>query len=81
MNLATHGYFLEETCQPNVSTRSLSSDVGFVRENQLFMSGLIFAGANPHGIGSECAGRMADYPFTWGKLVVINCLELCPALS
>ncbi len=56
MHLATHGYFLEGACQPKVQSRGRGSDNGFVGENPLLLSGLLFAGANLHGVGADSAG-------------------------
>ncbi len=55
IHLATHGYFLEGACQPEVSGGRLDEESGFVGENPLLMSGLLFAGANLHGEGADSA--------------------------
>jgi CHAT domain-containing protein len=56
VHLATHGYFLEGTCQPEQPERMLGSEMGFVGENPLLLSGLFFAGANLHGEGADSLG-------------------------
>jgi len=57
IHLATHGYFLEGVCQPEVlQARRLDSDVGYVGENPLLLSGLFLAGANLHGQDADSLG-------------------------
>ena len=56
IHLATHGYFLEGACQPDLPKRGIDADVGFVGENPLLLSGLFFAGANLHGEGADSVG-------------------------
>ena len=56
IHLATHGYFFEGACQPDISRGELPSDAGFVGENPLLLSGLLFAGANLHGAGADSVG-------------------------
>ncbi len=56
IHLAPDGCFLEGACQPDIPTRELDSDIGFVGENPLLLSALFFAGANLHGQGTDCAG-------------------------
>ncbi|MFH1220671.1 MAG: CHAT domain-containing tetratricopeptide repeat protein [Candidatus Eisenbacteria bacterium] len=62
IHLATHGYFLEGACRPEVPEGSveagsgLGSDAGYVGENPLLLSGLFFAGANLHGEGADSLG-------------------------
>lgn len=56
IHLATHGYFLEGACQPDIPKRGFGDDVGFVGENPLLLSGLFFAGANLHGEGADSVG-------------------------
>ncbi len=62
IHLATHGYFLEGACQPEVHEGSLERggsfgrDAGYVGENPLLLSGLFFAGANLHGEGADRLG-------------------------
>ena len=56
IHLATHGYYLEDQCQPDVQGAALSSSSGFVGENPLLLSGLFLAGANLHGVGADSAG-------------------------
>ena len=56
IHLATHGYFLEGACQPDLPKRGIDADVGFVGENPLLLSGLFFAGANLHGEGAYSVG-------------------------
>lgn len=56
IHLATHGYFLEGVCQPEEPTGWLGSDVGFLGENPLLLSGLFLAGGNLHGAGADSLG-------------------------
>jgi CHAT domain-containing protein/Tfp pilus assembly protein PilF len=56
IHLATHGYFLGNECKPDITASELSSDIGYVGENPLMLSGLFFAGANLHGQGADSAG-------------------------
>jgi len=56
IHLATHGYFLENKCQPVSAGRGYDQDVGYVGENPLLLSGLFLAGANLHGEGADEAG-------------------------
>ena len=53
IHLATHGYFLEGKKQPTLYQRGFDSDIGFVGENPLLLSGLFLAGANLHGEGAD----------------------------
>jgi tetratricopeptide (TPR) repeat protein/CHAT domain-containing protein len=53
IHLATHGYFLGGFCQPDVKIQGFESDVGYVGENPLLLSGLLLAGANLHGAGGD----------------------------
>ncbi len=53
IHLATHGYFLENKCQPVSTGRGYDRDVGYVGENPLLLSGLFLAGANLHGEGAD----------------------------
>ncbi len=54
--LATHGYFLEGRDQQSSSKRGFDSDIKFVGENPLLLSGLFLAGANLHGEGADALG-------------------------
>jgi CHAT domain-containing protein len=56
IHLATHGYYLEGACRPDRRERVPGSDMGFVEENPLLLSGLFFAGANLHGEGADSFG-------------------------
>jgi CHAT domain-containing protein/Tfp pilus assembly protein PilF len=56
IHLATHGYFIEGACQPNLPKRGSDAEQGFVGENPLLLSGLLFAGANLHGEGADSLG-------------------------
>jgi CHAT domain-containing protein len=56
IHLATHGYFLEGKCQPVTTQRGFDSEVGYVGENPLLLSGLFLAGANLHGEGADDFG-------------------------
>ncbi len=56
IHLATHGYFLEGVCQPDIPKRGFGDDVGFVGENPLLLSGLFLAGANLHGDDADSLG-------------------------
>jgi len=56
IHLATHGYFLEGRCQPSETQRGFDSEVGYIGENPLLLSGLFFAGANLQGEGADELG-------------------------
>lgn len=56
IHLATHGYFLEGACQPDIPKRGFGDDVGYVGENPLLLSGLFLAGANLHGEDADSLG-------------------------
>ncbi|MGB2989396.1 MAG: CHAT domain-containing protein, partial [Candidatus Zixiibacteriota bacterium] len=56
VHLATHGYFLEGRCQPATTQRGFDSEVGYIGENPLLLSGLFFAGANLQGEGADELG-------------------------
>jgi len=56
IHLATHGYFLQGACQPDIPRVGYDLDIGFIGENPLLQSGLFFAGANLHGEGSDIEG-------------------------
>jgi CHAT domain-containing protein/tetratricopeptide (TPR) repeat protein len=56
VHLATHGYFLEGRCQPSETQRGFDSEVGYIGENPLLLSGLFFAGANLQGEGADELG-------------------------
>jgi tetratricopeptide (TPR) repeat protein/CHAT domain-containing protein len=84
MHLATHGYFLEGVCQPSFFVPTLGSDDSFVGENPLLLSGLLFAGANLHGVGADSAnvddGILSAYEvsgmdLTGSDLVVLSACE------
>jgi CHAT domain-containing protein/tetratricopeptide (TPR) repeat protein len=51
IHLATHGYYIDEQCRPN-----LKAGAGYVGESSLLSSGLFFAGANLMGKGAQEAG-------------------------
>ena len=61
IHLATHGYFLEGLCNSEQSDHDFSIDRGFVGENPLLLSGLLFAGSNLHGEGADSAGLEDGY--------------------
>ena len=56
IHLATHGYYLESACQPDIPGQGPDSDTVFAGENPLLLSGLFFAGANLHGEGADSVG-------------------------
>jgi CHAT domain-containing protein len=56
IHVATHGYYLEGTCEPEQPKIGFESDIGFVGENPLLLSGLFFAGANLHGEVADSLG-------------------------
>jgi tetratricopeptide (TPR) repeat protein/CHAT domain-containing protein len=62
IHLATHGYFLEGACQPDVpegrleAGSGLGREAGYVGENPLLLSGLLLASANLHGEGADSLG-------------------------
>jgi CHAT domain-containing protein/Tfp pilus assembly protein PilF len=56
IHLATHGYFYEGRCNPEVKHRGFGLDEEFIGENPLLLSGLLFAGFNLHGAGADSAG-------------------------
>jgi CHAT domain-containing protein/tetratricopeptide (TPR) repeat protein len=56
IHLATHGYFLEGVCQPEEPAGGLASEVGFLGENPLLLSGLFLSGGNLHGTGADSLG-------------------------
>lgn len=56
VHLATHGYFLEGRCQPTTTQRGFDSEVGYIGENPLLLSGLFFTGANLQGEGADELG-------------------------
>jgi len=53
IHLATHGYYLDDVCQPAQARNGITSEQDFVGENPLLLSGLFLAGANLHGEGPE----------------------------
>jgi len=53
IHLATHGYYLEEHCNPEQKAARFGEDAQFIGENPLLLSGLLFAGANLHGQGAD----------------------------
>jgi CHAT domain-containing protein len=84
IHLATHGYFLEGTCQPQQPERDFESDIGFVGENPLLLSGLFFAGANLHGEGADSLGtedgiltayEVSAMDFRGTEMVVLSACE------
>ncbi|MBN1211965.1 MAG: tetratricopeptide repeat protein [candidate division Zixibacteria bacterium] len=56
IHIATHGYFLEGACRPDLPEYGFEAGIEFAGENPLLLSGLFFAGANLHGKGAETAG-------------------------
>jgi len=56
IHLATHGYFLEGRCNPELQHQRFELDRQFIGENPLLLSGLLFAGSNLHGEGADSAG-------------------------
>ncbi len=56
IHLATHGYFLGNCSKPDLSNIRADSDVSYVGENPLLLSGLFFAGANLSGEAQEGSG-------------------------
>ena len=56
IHLATHGYFLESTGRSEILGQGLESDIRFVGESPLLLSGLFLAGANLHGEGADSLG-------------------------
>jgi len=84
IHLATHGYFLEGSCQPKSPKGRLDSDAGWVGENPLLLSGLFFAGANLHGEGSDqekaedgilTAYEVSEMVLNGTELVVLSACE------
>jgi len=53
IHIATHGYFLEGECQPEIPGKGLEPEREFIGENPLLLSGLFLAGANLHGSGHD----------------------------
>jgi len=53
LHLATHGFFLGESCNSGSDAGSVSSLSSFRLENPLLQSGLLLAGANLHGAGCD----------------------------
>ncbi|MGB2804432.1 MAG: CHAT domain-containing protein, partial [Candidatus Zixiibacteriota bacterium] len=56
IHLATHGYYAESDCRPELPKSRLGMSEGFVGENPLLLSGLFLAGANLHGEGADSLG-------------------------
>jgi CHAT domain-containing protein len=56
VHLATHGYFLESTCQPDQPEQGLDPSTEFVGENPLLLSGLLLAGANRRRESADTLG-------------------------
>jgi len=52
IHLATHGYFLEGSCNPDIPSASYSSAPVFAGENPLLLSGLLLSGSNRVGSNS-----------------------------
>jgi CHAT domain-containing protein len=85
VHLATHGYFLEGICQPEARrTWRMDSDIGYVGENPLLLSGLFLAGANLHGEGTDSlaaedgiltAEEVVSMNFAGTRLVVLSACE------
>ena len=61
IHLATHGYYLEGLCNQFQDYYDFSKDKGFVGENPLLLSGLLFAGSDLHGEGADSAGLEDGY--------------------
>lgn len=83
-HLATHGYYLEDECQPEVSLRGLGSEFEYVGENPLLLSGLLLAGANLHGLTADSLGtedgiltalEISGRDFAGTDLVVLSSCE------
>ena len=56
IHLATHGYYLGQTCRPDKGLAGDQNESGATGENPLLHSGLFLAGANLHGDGADSAG-------------------------
>jgi len=56
IHLATHGYFIQDECQVQLSGRGFGMEESYVGENPLLLSGLFLAGANLHGQGADSVG-------------------------
>ena len=56
IHLATHGYYAESDCRPDLPKSRFGMREGFVGENPLLLSGLFLAGANLHGEGADSLG-------------------------
>lgn len=55
IHLATHGFYLNSDCYGHDPTAKWGVDRMYAGENPLLMSGLLLAGANLHGVGSDKA--------------------------
>jgi CHAT domain-containing protein len=84
VHLATHGFFLEKSCNPDIPSAGISSGQTFAGENPLLLSGLLFAGANNSGDDSGFAriedGILTAYEvssmdLTGAELVVLSACE------
>jgi len=56
IHLATHGYYLEGACRKQLGQRQQEESFGYIGENPLLFSGLLFAGANLHGQDADSLG-------------------------
>jgi CHAT domain-containing protein/tetratricopeptide (TPR) repeat protein len=56
IHLSTHGYYLESKSLPDNEMDTINPDEAVVEENPLLQSGLVFAGCNLHGEGTDSAG-------------------------
>jgi CHAT domain-containing protein len=84
IHLATHGYFLGGACQPEQQDREFASDMAYVGENPLLLSGLFLAGANLHGEGADSlaaedgiltAFEISAMDLTGTRMVVLSACE------
>lgn len=84
IHLATHGYFLEGVCQPDIPMAGGYVDLQQPSENPMLLTGLLLAGANLRGSGSELedaedgiltAYEVSDMDLTGTELVVLSACE------
>ena len=84
IHIATHGYFLQGDCQRHLLQGGRDDDFGFIGENPLLLSGLLFAGANLHGQGADSAGaedgiltayEVSAMDLTGSDLVILSACE------
>ncbi len=84
IHLATHGYYLQKSCNPTVEVWSGFEEPRFVGENPLLLSGLALAGANLHGEGADIEGvengiltayEVAGMDLEGTELVVLSACE------